>query len=33
VNKAPMEKSLLGMRYLSKFSAIEISNDQMILKR
>ncbi len=33
VNKAPMEKSLLGMRYLSKFRAIEISNDQMILKR
>ena len=33
VNKAPMEKSLLGMRYLSKFSAIEISNDRMILKR
>ena len=33
VNKAPMEKSLLGMRYLSKFSAIEISNGQMILKR
>ena len=33
VNKAPMEKSLLGMRYLSKFSAIEISNDQMMLKR
>ena len=33
VNKASMEKSLLGMRYLSKFSAIEISNDQMILKR
>ena len=33
VNKAPMEKSLLGMRYLSKFNAIEISNDQMILKR
>lgn len=33
VNKAPMAKSLLGMRYLSKFSAIEISNDQMILKR
>ncbi len=33
VNKAPMEKSLLGMRYLSKFSAIEISNDQRILKR
>ncbi len=32
VNKAPMEKSLLGMRYLSKFRAIEISNDQMILK-
>ena len=33
VNKAPMEKSLLGMRYLSKFRAIEISDDQMILKR
>ncbi len=33
VNKAPMEKSLLGMRYLSKFRAIEISNDQTILKR
>ena len=33
VNIAPMEKSLLGMRYLSKFSAIEISNDQLILKR
>ena len=33
VNKASMEKSLLGMRYLSKFSTIEISNDQMILKR
>jgi len=33
VNKAPMEKSLLGMRYLSKFRATEISNDQMILKR
>ena len=33
VNKAPMEKSLLGMRYLSKFRAVEISDDQMILKR
>ena len=33
VNKAPMDRSLLGMRYLSKFRAIEISNDQMILKR
>ena len=33
VNHAPMEKSLLGMRYLSKFNVIEITKNQMILKR
>ena len=33
VNDAPMEKSLLGMRYLSRFRAIEMTKNQMILKR
>ena len=33
VNYAAMEKSLLGMRYLSKFQSIEIKKNQMILKR
>ena len=33
VNHAPMEKSLLGMRYLSRFNVIEITKHQMILKR
>ena len=33
VNYAAMEKSLLGMRYLSKFQSIEITKNQMILKR
>ena len=33
VNYAPMEKSLLGMRYLSRFDIIEITKNQMILKR
>ena len=33
VNDAPMEKSLLGMRYLSRFNTIEITKNQMILKR
>ena len=33
VNNAPMEKSLLGMRYLSRFHSIEITKNQMILKR
>ena len=33
VNDAPMEKSLLGMRYLSRFRAIEMTKNQMILRR
>ena len=33
VNHAPMEKSLLGMRYLSRFNVIEITKHQMILRR
>ena len=33
INKAPMRFSLLGMRYLNKFSSIEIKNNQMILTR
>ena len=33
VNHEPMKKSLLGMRYLSKFNVIEITKNQMILKR
>ena len=32
VNNAAMEKSLLGMSYLSKFHTIEITKNQMILK-
>ena len=33
VNEAPMEKSLLGMTYLSRFNKIEMTKKEMILKR
>ncbi len=33
INEAPMRFSLLGMRYLNKFSSIEIKNNEMILTR
>ena len=33
VNEGDMQTSLLGMRYLNKFSAIEIKQNQMILTR
>ena len=33
VNKGPMDGSLLGMRYLSRFSNIQMQPDRMILTR
>lgn len=33
VNESPMEQSLLGMTYLSRFGEITISGDRMILRR